>query len=99
MPAVPTLAASARLGSLLLICCSTSRIFRSPPTGRAALKSPVVTEHHESSLPRESGVETPDLGMDPEEEERAFILEMMKESQRTTARIIERLYGPIEMSE
>ena len=36
---------------------------------------------------------------DPDEEERAFIREMMKESRRTTAKVIERLYGPISISE
>jgi hypothetical protein len=39
------------------------------------------------------------LPVDPDEEERAFIREMMKESRRTTAKEIERIYGPIEMSE
>jgi hypothetical protein len=32
-------------------------------------------------------------------EEQGFLREIMKESRRTTAREIERLYGPIELSE
>jgi hypothetical protein len=57
-----------------------------------------------SEYKQPGGLERPEvpghaLTADGDEEELAFVREMMKESRRTTRREIERLYGPIEMSE
>ena len=61
--------------------------------------TPAKTEHLERPLPCDSAASPPPLPADPDEEERAFVREMMKESRRTTRREIERLFGPIEFSE
>lgn len=62
------------------------------------MSAPLKTGHIESPPPRPDS-DGHQLPVDPDEEEHAFIREMMKQSRRTTAREIERLYGPVEFSE
>jgi hypothetical protein len=59
------------------------------------MNTPLKTEHLEPPLHHTNGADLHESPLDPDEEERAFVREMMKMSRRNTAREIERLYGPI----
>lgn len=63
------------------------------------MAAPAKSEYQQPVAPEPPGVPNDALTADDDEEELAFVREMMKESRRTTRREIERLYGPIEISE
>ena len=101
MPAVPTLAAFARLAPLLLICLRNPCMLCSSLTDAGEWDTRAKIKDVERFEIQERFTADQPLPIDPaeDEEERAFIREMMEESHRTTAKEIERLYGPLEMSE
>ena len=60
---------------------------------------PAKTKRLEPTPPGEAHADACQLAMDSDEEEQAFICEMMNRSLRTTAKDIKQSFGPIGMSE
>ena len=63
------------------------------------MTAPLVRTDDLESPSSDCGTKADHPALDPDEEEQAFIYEMMKQSRRATRREIELLFGHVEISE